>query len=78
MVVKHIAYFLDDGLGIEFEVSKFENTSKLVLNNQTKAGFVPNKEKLVWKPAKILTWLDISVNLNNGSLYISMKAFQIY
>ena len=78
MVVKHIGCFLDDGLGIEFGVSKFENTSKFVLNNQAKAGFVPNKEKLVWKPAKILTWLDISVNLNNGCLYISTKAFQIY
>ena len=40
-----IAFFLDDGLGIEFGYSKSKTLSKLVLNTLINAGFVTNKEK---------------------------------
>ena len=66
-----IACFLDDGLCIEPEYSKPETLSKFVLNTLINAGFVTNKEKSVWEPTEILTWLGISVNLNKGCLYIS-------
>ena len=66
-----IACFLDDGLGIDFGFSKSETTSKLVLNTLVNAGFITNKEKSMWEPTKILTWLGISVNLNKGCLYVS-------
>ena len=66
-----IACFLDDGLGIKFGYSKSETSSKFVLKTLINAGFVTNKEKSVWEPTKILTWLGISVNLKKGCLYVS-------
>ena len=66
-----IACFLDDGLCIEFGYSKSETSPKLVLNTMVNARFVTNKEKSVWEPTKILTWLSISFNLNKGFLYVS-------
>ena len=66
-----VACFLDDGLGIEFRYSKSETSSKFVLNILINAGFVTNKEKSVWEPTKILTWLGVTVNLKKGCLYVS-------
>ena len=38
-----IAYFLDDDIGIQFGISKFELTSKFVLKTLMKIRFISNK-----------------------------------
>ena len=68
-----IACVLDDGLDIRFRYSKSETSSKLVLNTLVNARFVRNKEESVWEPTKILTWLEVSVHLNKGCIYVSKE-----
>ena len=60
---------LDDGLGIEFGFSKFETTSKCVLNTLVDTALVTNKESV--DPNQLKFWLGISVNLNKGCFYVS-------
>ena len=69
--VKRIACFLDDGLNIKFGYSKSETALKFALNTLINARFLTNIEKSVWEPAKTLTWLGISVNLNKGCTSVS-------
>ena len=71
MYAIRIACVLDDILGIKFGYSKSEISSKFVLNTLVNARFVTSKEKSVWEPTKILTWLEVSVYSNKGSIYVS-------
>ena len=57
--------FLNDSIGIAFGYWKSETSSKFVLETLINAGYVTNKEKSVWEPANILTWLG------KGCLFVS-------
>jgi len=66
-----IVCFLDDGLGTEPNKEKAINSSRIVYETLIKAGFVPNAQKSIWEPTKVLTWLGIEINLNLGVLKIT-------
>ena len=73
MYAIRIACVLDDGLGIKFRYSKFETSSKFVLNTLVNDRFVTSKEESVWEPTKILTWLEVCVHSNKGCIYVSKE-----
>ena len=74
----NLFFFLDEGLGIKFGFSKSETTSKFVLNTLVSVRFFRKKEKSVWEPTIILTWLGISANLKKGVFMFPKNVFQIY
>ena len=66
-----IAIFLDDGLrgGIDELSAKIHSLA--VHSDLLRSGFVPNQEKSVWEPVKVITWLGVVLNTIDGSVRAS-------
>ena len=62
---------MDDGTGIEYNYQEAKCKSEFVQQTLTKSGFTPNIQKSTWEPCKILTWLEIDINLSSGTLKIT-------
>ena len=66
-----ITCFLDDGIGIEYNHGEAKPKSEFVQETSAKSGSIPNIKKPTWEPCKILTWLEIDINLSSGTLKIT-------
>ena len=68
-----IAVFLDDGACMESSLLIAQTHAEIVRATLIAAGFVINKQKSLWEPTRILTWLGITINSISNTLCIHEK-----
>ena len=68
-----LTYFLDDTLGISNSFEKALEKSTFVLNSLNMAASIVNLEQSLWQLTKVLTLIDIEVDLNSDTLKISSE-----
>ena len=57
-----IVIFLDDGL-VQAKINSLTVHADLL-----KSGFVPNKDKSLWEPVQIISWLGVHLNTLDGTI----------
>ena len=65
-----IAVYIDDGAGSDKDNLLARQHSKQVKNTLIQAGFVVNTEKSIWEPARVMTWLGITLDTVTNEYYI--------
>ncbi len=68
-----ICVYLDDGIIIANSEFVAKQHSMVVKDTLVKSGFVANSEKSVWEPTKQLTWIGISMDFQQNTLFIPRK-----
>ena len=63
-----IVIFLDDGLGGGAGLVQAKINSLTVHADLLKSGFVPNKDKSLWEPVQIISWLGVHLNTFDGTI----------
>ena len=63
-----IVIFLDDGLGGGAGLVQAKINSLTVHADLPKSGFVPNKDKSLWEPVQITSWLGVHLNTLDGTI----------
>ena len=63
-----IVIFLDDGLGGGAGLVQAKINSLTVHADLLKSGFVPNKDKSLWEPVQIISWLGVHLNTLDGTI----------
>ena len=63
-----IVVFLDDGLGGGAGLVQAKINSLTVHADLLKTGFVPNRDKSLWEPVQIITWLGVHLNTLDGTI----------
>ena len=66
---KSIVVFLDDGLGATADYTKARVSSLSVHADLFQSGFVPNKEKSLWEPTQVITWLGTVIDTSRREIY---------
>lgn len=68
-----VTLFLDDGLGLAETESLCRQQAMQVKEDIIKSGFVPNREKSIWEPSQVLTWLGFTWDLKRCLLLLPMN-----
>ena len=71
----NLILYLDDGLGITSN-DRCAHDAHFVKDTLTKAGFIINEEKSIFKPCKIIEWLGLVWNSDDFSISVSDKRIQ--
>ena len=66
-----IIVFLDDGLACSETFELAVAQSERVKLDLHKSGFLENFKKSIWEPTRIITWLGVTIDLNEGILFIT-------
>ena len=76
-IIKHwrglgikIIMFLDDGLILSNDFDEMILFRNIVRRDLIDSGLVSNEEKSHWEPSYLVTWLGVSLNSQEGVLYI--------
>lgn len=69
----HIVVYLDDGLGEAPSYQVALDHSTKVKSDLVHSGFVPNSEKSIWVPPRVIDWLGFTIDLFQGLLFIPGK-----
>ena len=65
-----IIMFLDDGFGVEEDLDTATKSSQIVKQDLEDSGLIANQQKSHWVPQKKLTWLGVSIDSSESSLYV--------
>ena len=65
-----LAIFLDDGLGGGVSTVKAKIESFIVHADLTRYGFLTNKDKSLWEPVQVITWLGTVFDTDQGFILV--------
>jgi hypothetical protein len=60
--------YLDDGLVVAPDYESWSRAVAVVRGDLRRAGVCESREKCVWEPAQLITWLGIIIDLKSYSL----------
>ena len=67
------ACFLDDGLQTNTTYKTTAQHALIIKGSLIAAGWVPHREKSIWEPVQVLTWLGFSIDLIKGIITTSER-----
>ena len=68
--------FLDDGLQVNTTFKRAQKHALIIKGSLISAGWVPHREKSIWTPVRVLTWLGFTLDLLNCMIFCSEQRIQ--